>query len=393
MIIMRIFKVFQINQCTVGQKLSHFVLLCLFSYPSLTGITQTGVDIQHLVDSLCGQSGVPAVSVAFIQGDSISLAHFNSKHVLDYLPQRRNRVFHLGSNAKAVAATIAARLVEQGHITWQTKMVDVIPELRKVTADYANVTIADLLAHRAGFPPFEDDGSKEWKAFQLSNARQIIKPIDLTMFVCQLDPTALTTENHLYSNAGYIVAALMLERVTGKKWARLLDEFNAALDLNFAIGYPSPDTLGNFGHLQRKIPWLKQNPFRIVPPDSLDGLLEIFSPAGNLSIDLESYTKFIQMHLKGLRGQSRFLSPQTYHFLHRGFEKYALGWYSGKVRSTGESFSYHGGSLGSYSSAVFICPARELAIIVLTNAAGSKIDKLKNKIREAIWNRYSNPTK
>jgi CubicO group peptidase (beta-lactamase class C family) len=59
--------------------------------------------------------------------------------------------FHLGSNTKAVTAFIAARLVEEDKLDWETPFFEIFPELRSESRlEYLNITLSDLLAHRAG---------------------------------------------------------------------------------------------------------------------------------------------------------------------------------------------------------------------------------------------------
>ncbi len=61
--------------------------------------------------------------------------------------------FHLGSNTKAMTATMLATLVEEGKLSWSTTLEQAFSELaRKMHSAYRKVTLNHLLAHRAGFP-------------------------------------------------------------------------------------------------------------------------------------------------------------------------------------------------------------------------------------------------
>ena len=94
------------------------------------------------------------------------------------------------------------------------------------------------------------------------------------------------------------------------------------------------------------------------------------------------------MHLKGLMGESKFLNPETFQKLHFGFPDYSLGWYNGNIVETDQKFSYHGGSLGTFSSAVIISSDRKLAIIILINSDDKNTNKLKNELRTKLWQEY-----
>jgi CubicO group peptidase (beta-lactamase class C family) len=71
-----------------------------------------------------------------------------------------NDRFHIGSNTKAMTAFIIAKYVENGKLKWTTKFFDFFPKWKsKSKPEYANITLQDLLSHKAGIQPFqgEDD--------------------------------------------------------------------------------------------------------------------------------------------------------------------------------------------------------------------------------------------
>ncbi len=68
-------------------------------------------------------------------------------------PVTTNDVFHIGSCTKAMTATLAAMLIEEGKLNWTTTIADVFPELRgKMDKQYEAVTVEQLLDHRGGVP-------------------------------------------------------------------------------------------------------------------------------------------------------------------------------------------------------------------------------------------------
>ena len=59
--------------------------------------------------------------------------------------------WHIGSDAKAMTATLAARLVEQGKIRWDTSLAEGLPELAGAMHEaHKPVTLRQLLGHRGG---------------------------------------------------------------------------------------------------------------------------------------------------------------------------------------------------------------------------------------------------
>ena len=65
--------------------------------------------------------------------------------------------FHLGSDTKAMTATLCALYVEEGKLKWDTTLGEVFPELvPKMQPGWADVTLLELLTHRSGAPANPD---------------------------------------------------------------------------------------------------------------------------------------------------------------------------------------------------------------------------------------------
>ena len=59
--------------------------------------------------------------------------------------------WHVSSLTKSMTATVAAMLVEDGLITWDTRPLDVWPELdATINPDFRNITLRQLLSHTSG---------------------------------------------------------------------------------------------------------------------------------------------------------------------------------------------------------------------------------------------------
>ncbi|MBI3650323.1 MAG: DUF1343 domain-containing protein [Acidobacteria bacterium] len=117
-------------------------------------------------------------------------------------------IFDLASLTKVVAtATAMMILVEQGKVKLSDPVIRYLPEFGQ--AGKAHITVEQLLTHRAGFVPDSplrdyEDGAE--KAMQR---------------IYQLAPEYEPGTRFVYSDVGYIVAAEIIQRVTGKR----LDEF------------------------------------------------------------------------------------------------------------------------------------------------------------------------
>ncbi|MEO6046646.1 MAG: serine hydrolase domain-containing protein, partial [Candidatus Kapaibacterium sp.] len=168
---------------------------------------------------------------------------------------------------------------------------------------------------------------------------------------------AASRGHYSFSNGGYILAALMLEKSAGKSWEDLVADLGKELNIHFYFSYPNTiDTLQPWGHDDALNPIPPQKYFR-------ENLL---SAAGNISISLPDYARFVQEQLRGLLGKSVLLTQKEFEFLHFGTPEYSIGWQWGMER--GHRVSYHYGSAGTFCSQADIFGDADRAYVILTNS-------------------------
>jgi len=97
-------------------------------------------------------SGVPGISVAVVhQGDTVFAEGYGVRSLATGAPVDADTVFQLASVSKSVGATVIAREVGMGTVTWETPVVRNLPGF--TLADpwvTQQVTIADMYTHRSG---------------------------------------------------------------------------------------------------------------------------------------------------------------------------------------------------------------------------------------------------
>ena len=111
--------------------------------------------------------------------------------------------FDMGSITKDVTAAAILRLIEQGRISPETRLGDV---LDNVPSDKANITVTQLLTHTAGFP----DSLGEDETY-------ISKAAFLALAFATPLLSAPGAEEE-YSNVGYSLLAAEIEHVTGRRY-------------------------------------------------------------------------------------------------------------------------------------------------------------------------------
>ena len=315
----------------------------------------------QFADSIRKTYNIPEISYAVIDDKSTLEIASLGRHSID-LPDTAtlDDRFHLGSNTKAMTAFIIAKYVEKGKLKWTTRFFDIFPEWKENSKpEYANINLQDLLSHRAGIQPFQGENDPEIPDFKGTNQE---KREQFGRFVLTLEPVFPDEQNpFIYSNAGYTLATLMLEKKTGKSWEQLVDKvFNKDLKLNVKFSWPEnqkqKDTWGHSYENGKLIPI----------PSTVDYHLDYTEPAGDINIKLKDYIKFIQLNLQGLNGENNYLSADTYKFIHKGIENYSIGWFN--IYENGKELSTHSGTAGTYYSIVQIDRINGKAYIIFTNS-------------------------
>lgn len=315
----------------------------------------------NFADSIRKSYNIPEISYAVVDSRSTLEIAALGKHSVN-LPDAAtlNDRFHIGSNTKAMTAFIIAKYVENGKLKWTTQFFDLFPEWKqKSKPEYANITLQDLLSHKAGIQPFQGEDDPVIPGFKGTNPE---KRKQFGQFVLTLEPVKPDEQNpFIYSNAGYTLATLMLEKVTGKSWEQLVEKvFNKDLKLNVKLSWPeNQKQKDTWGH--------RTEDGKLEPvPSNFDYHLDYTEPAGDLNIKLKDYIKFIQINLKGLEKQDNYLKAETYTFIHKGIPNYSLGWFN--IYENGKELSTHSGTAGTYYTLVHIDRLKNKAYIIFTNS-------------------------
>lgn len=345
-------------------------------------ITVKGQNLKIFADSIRETSQIPEIGFAIVTADTVlelyTLGYHKTGTKNEENKAKTTDLFHLGSNTKAFTGFIAGYLVEEGKINWTTKFFDLFPDWKKGSdSAYYQVTLADLLSHRARVQPYTSGLAyqklPQYKGTKAEQRKSFAK------HVLQEAPVKSTEKSVDYSNAGYTVAALMLEKVSGKTWEQLVDEvFLEKLQLDYSFGWPNlKDADQPWGH------WIEADTLRALPA-TVKYNLNLGEPAGDISMSLPDYAKFIQLNMQGLAGRDNLLDADTYNFLHDGFKDYSIGW--SNVNTANRQLSEHAGSAGTFFCYTLIDRRKGLGYIIVANSATEDaqqgVFRMLDKIRE-----------
>jgi CubicO group peptidase (beta-lactamase class C family) len=289
--------------------------------------------------------------------------------------------FHIGSNAKSMTALLAGLAVAEGRLGWETGVADVLPRVPR------SPTLRQLLAHGAGLPGYGED--EEIAAVVVpdgspSEQRAAFAPIALGQ-----PPLFEPGTAHAYSNAGYAIAAAMIEAVTGEAWEDgLASRIFGPLGMDGRVGWPALHaTDAPLGH------WPVDGVLQPHDPSLDDYALPPWArPAGDVSVSIRDYGAWLVEHLAGLRGAGRLGTEAMYRELHapdppddEDGPGFALGW---GVRETDDGpVSMHTGSADTFYAVVVLAPGRDLGIAVLANSYTDEHERAVNALVKEIIRR------
>jgi CubicO group peptidase (beta-lactamase class C family) len=328
--------------------------------------TKTSIDQAELasrVAELASELQVPGVAVGiYLAGDEAYAVH-GVTSIENPLPVDEDTLFQFGSTGKTYTSTAIMRLVEQGKIDLDAPVRTYVPELQLKDEDVARrVTVLQLLNHSAGWQGdfFEDTGRGD-DAF----ARYVEKMADLE----QVYPLG---QQASYNNAALVLAGRVIEKVTGKVYEDAIKEL-VLEPLGLEQTFASLDEIMTrrfvVGHVHHQ-----DGTITVARPWALPRSV---NPAGGWSASVRDQIAWARFHLGDGRGKDgeqvlskasldRMKEP-TFSLGGSAIGDYVgISWLLkdiGGVRVVG-----HGGTTNGQRSAFEMVPAREFAVVVLTNS-------------------------
>ncbi|MEO8065038.1 MAG: serine hydrolase domain-containing protein [Pseudomonadota bacterium] len=293
--------------------------------------------------------------------------------------------WHIGSDTKAMTATLIARLVERGLVGFDDTLAQLFPGVAgRMDPQMQGVTLRQLLTHTAGLPPLTDPA--EIAAFDTLIARAKSMRAQRAMVVAYYlrRPPASPIGEFAYSNLGYVIAGAVAESVSSKSWEEMLraDIWKPLGISSAGFGAPgkSRKTDQPLGHMAIKDEWVSLD-----PGDARSDNPPAVGPAGTVNITLADWVLFAQDQLEGLHGHGKLLKPETYRLLHTPVKnRYAMGWGVLTDISGETSLLAHTGSNGYWVADLRILPKLDAISIVVTNAGGDAAEKAVRDLNKSI---------
>ena len=336
---------------------------------------------------------LPALGVAILRPDgTLTYTAAGVREVGS--PQRvtSEDLFHLGSCSKAMTATMIASLVEDGTLRWDSTLGEVFPDLAsEMHPGFRPVTLWHLLSHLAGLPDDRSDPATQMR-IEAGGGTDAEKRLAILRVRTAAAPQTEPGSTYCYSNAGYQIAAVMVERVTGRSYEELMQErvFEPLGMTTAGFGAPgSAERIGSADRIdQPRGHRLVQGRLVAVPPGPFADNPRFTVPSGGIHCTLSDWARFARAHLQGARGTGGLLTTETFARLHRpSAGAYAGGWLVTRDAAGDLVLSHHGSNTMWYA-VIELVPDRNAAVMAVTNRAGGVTTDGMMAIVESLKNEF-----
>lgn len=271
----------------------------------------------------------------------------------------------IGSTGKPITVAMIARLVEQGVLGWDTPLSTLLPDLAaQMQPAYRDVTLVQLLSHRAGLPENLTDAAALDAFFVDTRTLPVQREAYVKAALAEAPVHPPGTE-FAYSNSGFLIAAVIAERATGKDFEALMQsEVFQPLGMTGAGFGPTPagQPLGHRGG----------KPVTQAPQKADDGVPPIYTAAGNLHMRLQDLALFAIDQLAGSQGKGTLLTPASYALMQTAQPGSGSGLDWGvqpSIAGRQGPVLVHGGSDGNWLAWVVLFPGQNNGVIAIANAA------------------------
>lgn len=323
-------------------------------------------ELKDRIATIIEQRNVPAVGIAMIDQSgpvwigSLGLANFENQ-----TKANENSLFRIGSTSKMFVSLSILKLVEQGKLSLEDRIIDLIPEIEfeNPWRDSDPVRVVHLLEHTTG-----------WDDIHLAE-------------YAHNDPTPATLRQGLdyhpdsrksrwkpgsrmsYCNSGPPVAAFIVEKITGKTFEDYVQEhFFDPLGMETASYFLSKDVIEN-GVTLYDAANKPQDYWHI-----------IMRPSGSINASPVDMSKFLQFYInRGAVNNSQLVSQQSLERMETAKTTNAAkqgqqyGYGLSNYSSSHKSWVYreHNGGVNGGLTELAYLPSENLGHVIMTNSGNS----------------------
>ena len=186
--------------------------------PAKPAALLTEAQIDALAEAFRARFDVPGLAVTIVRPGMAPFAKGYGQRRLDRPGAvDAHTLFGIASNSKAYTAALLAMLVDAGKLQWDAPVRRYLPEFQLHDPEVTRMfTVRDLLIHNSGLPL----GAGDLMVFPATSHTLA----DILHGLRYLKPTTGFRTTYAYDNQLYLVAGMIVTRLTGLSWADAVTE-------------------------------------------------------------------------------------------------------------------------------------------------------------------------
>jgi CubicO group peptidase (beta-lactamase class C family) len=322
--------------------------------------------VDQLFSSYHGKDTPGAAVMVIKNGKPIFKKAYGLANLEDKIPATLATNFRLASVTKQFTAMCIMKLVQSGRLGYDHNLQQIFPEF---PAYGQNITIRHLLQHTSGLIAYED-------LIPDTATVQVLDKDVLDMMMAQDSTYFAPSSQYRYSNSGYAVLAMVIEKISGQPFAKFLQEnIFKPLGMKNTVAYQK-----GISTVTRRAMGYRQEGGRFVFSDQ--SLTSAVLGDGGIYSSVEDLFKWDQaLYTEKLVKKETLTTAFTPGVLSDGkVLDYGFGWrldqWNGHRRVS------HTGSTCGFRNAIQRYLDDKLTIIILTNRAEPDVAALADQLAE-----------
>jgi len=365
-----------LSATTALVSLSSAIVINAFAQTAQSPVRQV---VDSVVNPWIAKDKLPGVAVAVSLGGKEAFYFYGQRDDAGN-PFRPDSVVEIGSCTKVFTATLLAEQVNEGHMALNDLAKKYFPPGNHLGPSTQGMTLLMLATHTAGFPRDPKDIPDRLEKRNIEN----YTTSDFFHFIDTWQVQGQLPAEYSYSNTGFGLLGYLIAKAAGADWENLLSEnVTKPLGMYDTVVRVRDDQQPRLaqGHRENGAPapqwpvfaWYAAGVLRSTSQDMLR-----FGEA-NLGHPTAGGTTVPQQLAAAMK-----LAQQPRLPIDNGKLKQALGW-SIRPQSPGHDrlIRKDGGTAG-FSSVIVLCPAKDLAIFVVTNQGEAEASNIGTEIADRV---------
>ncbi len=328
------------------------------------------VRIDSLVQATMAAERIPGASVAVMRrGDTILVRGWGWADLENRVPATERTVYRIGSLTKQFTALAVLQLVEQGRLSLDDTLQRWVPRFR---TPGRRITVRHLLTHTSGIPNYTAIGAPFRTRLRLD-----LPPDSIVGLVRGRPGDFAPGERFRYSNTGYVLLGMIVERASGEPYASYLTRH-----ITGPLGLAATRYCDNRSLIPLRAQGYVEDSTGVVNAEYISMTIPFAAGAMCSSVlDLLAWQRALWT--------DRLLQPGGYNTMRTAARlnsgntsPYGFGLGVGALGTHRQVA--HSGGINGFSSALYTWPDDSLVVVVLTNTEDANASRLAQRIGRIV---------